>query len=144
MASEKYLIVNGDDFGLSHGVNRGIIQAHEEGIVTSASLMVRGPAAEEAAAYARAHPEMSVGLHIDLGEWVYRGGEWVPLYEVVPLDDERAFARQDEERFLAVLAVVHPDPLARLEDVDVDAEVREPPLALEVAVRTEWAFVLPA
>ena len=38
---DRYLIVNADDFGLSEGVNRGIVRAHEGGIVTSASLMVR-------------------------------------------------------------------------------------------------------
>ncbi|MGA2658858.1 MAG: ChbG/HpnK family deacetylase, partial [Verrucomicrobiota bacterium] len=53
------LIVNADDFGLDPGVNRGIIKSHEYGIVTSASLMVRWPAAAEAAAYAREHPELS-------------------------------------------------------------------------------------
>jgi predicted glycoside hydrolase/deacetylase ChbG (UPF0249 family) len=61
------LIVNADDFGWSAGINRGIIQAHERGIVTSASLMVRRPAAEEAAWYARSHPALSVGLHVELG-----------------------------------------------------------------------------
>ena len=52
----RVLIVNADDFGLSAGVNRGIVEAHERGIVTSASLMVRRPAAREAADYARTHP----------------------------------------------------------------------------------------
>ena len=47
----RCVIINADDFGLSAGINRGIIEAHERGIVTSASLMVRWPAAE----YARAH-----------------------------------------------------------------------------------------
>ncbi len=56
MPAKRYLIVNADDFGLSEGVNRGIIRAHEQGIVTSASLMVRGAAAAEAARYARAAP----------------------------------------------------------------------------------------
>lgn len=70
------LIVNADDFGRSEGVNRGVAMSHEDGVVTSASLMVRGPAAIEAARYARRDPTLSVGLHIDLGEWIYRDGEW--------------------------------------------------------------------
>jgi chitin disaccharide deacetylase len=86
----KYLIVNADDFGQSAGINRGVITAHRDGIVTSASLMVRWPAVADAAAYARRHPSLSVGLHIDLGEQILRGGEWVPLYSVVPVQDERA------------------------------------------------------
>jgi chitin disaccharide deacetylase len=86
----KYLIVNADDFGQSAGINRGIITAHRDGIVTSASLMVRWPAAAEAAVYARKHPSLSVGLHIDLGEQILRDGEWVPLYSVVPVQDEMA------------------------------------------------------
>ena len=86
----KYLIVNADDFGQSAGINRGVITAHRDGIVTSASLMVRWPAATEAAVYARKHPSLSVGLHIDLGEQILRAGEWVPLYSVVPVQDESA------------------------------------------------------
>ena len=66
-----------------------MIKAREHGIVTSASLMVRGAAAEEAAAYARSHPEFSVGLHVDLGEWVWRDGEWATVYEVVSLRGRR-------------------------------------------------------
>lgn len=86
----KNLIVNADDFGQSHGINRGIITAYGHGIVTSASLMVRWPAAADAAAYARKQPGLSVGLHIDLGEQIFRAGEWVPLYSVVPLQNETA------------------------------------------------------
>jgi predicted glycoside hydrolase/deacetylase ChbG (UPF0249 family) len=93
-SSKKYLIVNADDFGQSHGVNRGIIEAHEHGIVTSASLMVRWPAAEEAAAYARHHRKLSLGIHIDLGEWIYRAGAWEPVYTVTALDDEAAVKRE--------------------------------------------------
>jgi len=92
MAAERYLIVNADDFGLSPGVNRGIIEAHEQGIVTSASLMVRWPAAAAAAAYYRGRQRISLGLHVDLGEWVYRDGDWVPLYEVIAQDDTAAVA----------------------------------------------------
>jgi predicted glycoside hydrolase/deacetylase ChbG (UPF0249 family) len=90
MQQKRYLIVNADDFGMSLGINRGIIQAHEQGIVTSASLMVRWPAAEAAAAYARQRPQLSVGLHLDLGEWAYTDDQWTPLYQVVPPDDLQA------------------------------------------------------
>jgi predicted glycoside hydrolase/deacetylase ChbG (UPF0249 family) len=51
-ASERILIVNADDFGHSVEVNAGVIRAHEHGIVTSTSLMVRRPAVDEAVAYA--------------------------------------------------------------------------------------------
>jgi predicted glycoside hydrolase/deacetylase ChbG (UPF0249 family) len=87
MLPSKYLIVNADDFGQSNGINLGIIEAFEHGVVTSASLMVRWPDAVTAACFARRHPRLSVGLHVDLGEWAYRQGQWVSDYEVVARDD---------------------------------------------------------
>jgi PEP-CTERM/exosortase A-associated glycosyltransferase len=110
MAGNRCLIVNADDFGRSHGVNRGIIRACEQGIVTSASLMVRWPAAEEAAAYARNHPEMSVGLHVDVWEWTYRSDAWVKSYEVVPIDDAAAIAREVSSQLEAFRRLVGADP----------------------------------
>ena len=83
----RILVVNADDFGHSAEVNRGVIRAFQDGIVTSASLMVRRPGAQEAASLARGLGELSVGLHVDLGEWMYRDGEWIPVDEVVPTDD---------------------------------------------------------
>lgn len=62
----KSLIVTADDFGFSRGVNQAIVRAHREGIVTAASLMVTGDAAEEAVELARANPSLSVGLHLVL------------------------------------------------------------------------------
>ena len=91
----RYLIVNADDFGQSRGVNRGVIEAHERGVVTSASLMVRWAAAEEAAAYARTRPALAVGLHVDLGEWVSRNDGWACVYEVTG-DPEQELVRQLE------------------------------------------------
>lgn len=88
----RLLIVNADDFGMSHDINRGIIEAHQCGIVTSASLMVRWNAAREAARIAIENPGLSVGLHVDLGEWACTGEEWKQLYHVCDLADERAIA----------------------------------------------------
>jgi predicted glycoside hydrolase/deacetylase ChbG (UPF0249 family) len=107
---KKYLIVNADDFGQSPGVNRGIIEAHERGIVTSASLMVRWPAAAEAAAYSRFQPKLSVGLHMDLGEWRYSGGAWVPLYEVAPVNDVEAVRREVAAQLAAFRRLTERDP----------------------------------
>jgi hopanoid biosynthesis associated protein HpnK len=76
---KRTLIVTGDDFGLSSGVNQAIIRAHREGILTSASLMVTGKAFEEAVELARANPGLSVGLHVVLLQ-----GRSVLPYEKIP------------------------------------------------------------
>jgi predicted glycoside hydrolase/deacetylase ChbG (UPF0249 family) len=100
MDTARILIVNADDFGLSPGVNAGILEAHNLGIVTSTSLMVRPPAAPQAARLARDYPKLAVGLHVDLCEWVFQNGEWRLLYEVAPMADaaavEMEIARQLE------------------------------------------------
>jgi predicted glycoside hydrolase/deacetylase ChbG (UPF0249 family) len=62
----KSLIVNGDDFGASKGVNRGVIEAHDRGILTSASMMVDMPGSADAAALSARHPKLGVGLHVVL------------------------------------------------------------------------------
>jgi chitin disaccharide deacetylase len=110
MAPKKYLIVNADDFGQSPGVNRGIFEAHERGIVTSASLMVRWPTAAEAAAYSLEHPKLSLGIHVDLGEWSYREGNWEPLYEVVPVNDVEAVKNEVAEQLAAFRRLMGRDP----------------------------------
>lgn len=103
--TERVLIVNADDFGRSPGVNGGVIGAHEEGIVTCATLMVRWPAAEQAAAYAR-RSSLGVGLHLDLGEWVFLDGAWQPRYEVVSESSAEAVTEEIDrqlERFQALM-----------------------------------------
>jgi chitin disaccharide deacetylase len=62
----KCIVVNGDDLGISPGVNRGILEAHRRGPLTSASLMVNMPASQEGARLARDLPALSVGLHANL------------------------------------------------------------------------------
>ena len=110
MTAERYLIVNADDFGQSAGVNRGVVKAHSSGIVTSASLMVRWPAATAAAAYGRAHPDLDLGLHVDIGEWVYRYGKWESLYTVVPLHDATAIAGEVYRQVATFRRLVGRDP----------------------------------
>jgi predicted glycoside hydrolase/deacetylase ChbG (UPF0249 family) len=106
----RRLIVNADDFGLSLGVNAGIIRAHERGIVTATSLMVRWPAADAAAAYARSHSQLDVGLHIDLGESIYRNGNWEMLYEVVAPDDASAVAAEVDRQLAIFRGLLGRDP----------------------------------
>lgn len=60
------LIVNADDFGLTRGVNEGIVEAHRHGIVTATTLMARGPAFAHAVELARATPTLDVGVHLVL------------------------------------------------------------------------------
>jgi predicted glycoside hydrolase/deacetylase ChbG (UPF0249 family) len=61
----KFLIVNADDFGYGRGINRGILEAHRQGVVTSATLVVNAPFTAEAVAIARDNPGLSVGLHVN-------------------------------------------------------------------------------
>lgn len=60
------VIINADDFGLSPGINRGVIRAFEQGLVRSASLSVLGRGFLEAAAYCRENPGLDAGLHLTL------------------------------------------------------------------------------
>lgn len=62
----KRLILNADDFGMTLGVNEGIIRAHREGILTSATLMANGEAFDDAVERARANKELGVGCHLVL------------------------------------------------------------------------------
>ena len=106
----KYLIVNADDFGLSPGINRGIARAHDHGIVTSASLMVRPAAAQDAAELSRHRPNLDLGLHLDFGEWSYRDGNWVELYHTAPADDPAAIAHEIERQLNAFRQLIGRDP----------------------------------
>jgi hopanoid biosynthesis associated protein HpnK len=62
----RRLIVNADDFGLTAGVNRAIIEGHTRGAITSATLMANMPAFDAAVRLAGEHPSLGVGLHINI------------------------------------------------------------------------------
>ena len=76
---ERRLVVNADDFGLSPGVNDGILEAHAAGVVSSVSVLVNAPGWEHAAAALRDSGSLGVGLHLNLtaGEPVSAGGSLV-------------------------------------------------------------------
>ena len=75
--------MTGDDFGLSRAVNRGIVEAHDGGVLTRASLMITGDAAAEAVALARTRPSLSVGLHLV----VVDGRATLPPWEISAIVD---------------------------------------------------------
>jgi hopanoid biosynthesis associated protein HpnK len=62
----RRLIINADDFGLTEGVNRAILEGHRDGAITSATLMANGNQFASAARSAQSVPELSVGCHVVL------------------------------------------------------------------------------
>ena len=60
------LILNADDFGLTAGVNRAIVELHQTGVLTSATLMARAPATDEAIELALSTPSLGIGCHVVL------------------------------------------------------------------------------
>jgi hopanoid biosynthesis associated protein HpnK len=79
------LIVNADDFGLTPGVNRAIVELHHAGVLTSATLMARASATDEAIALACATPTLGVGCHVVLID----GEPVLPARELPTLVDAR-------------------------------------------------------
>ncbi len=109
----KRLIVNADDFGLTHGVNQGIIKAHREGIVTSTTVMVNLPAAREISDAVRFNPGLGVGIHLNI---TY--GRPLALIETIPglADEQGNFMRPE-----LLWERVDPKEVAR----EWEAQVRE-------------------
>ena len=73
------LIINADDFGLTPGINRAVIELHRAGVLTSATLMATGPSFDHAVALARANPTLGVGCHL-----VFTDGIPVSHPEAIP------------------------------------------------------------
>jgi predicted glycoside hydrolase/deacetylase ChbG (UPF0249 family) len=110
----KKLIVNADDFGLTRGVNEGIVRGHRSGIITATSLMADGPAFEHAVELALATPSLDVGVHLVLWPEGGRLPRRLPAFAVRSLSlsaaqIEAGFARQVEKVMAAGLRPSHLD-----------------------------------
>jgi predicted glycoside hydrolase/deacetylase ChbG (UPF0249 family) len=136
----RQVIVNADDFGRSHGANEGVAMAHRRGVVTSASLMVRWPASEKAAELAGSMPELSVGLHVDLGEWVYRGGRWVEVYTVVDEEDRDAIMGESRRQLDLFRTLLGRDPTHL--DSHQNVHRQEPARSVLLELATELGVTL--
>jgi chitin disaccharide deacetylase len=93
----KFVIFNADDFGYTRGVNRGIVEAHRQGVVTSASLIVNARATDEAVGLAAEMPDLSVGLHVNFTNEAQR---LVELDDPVVARDE---LRRQFDRFVEMV-----------------------------------------
>ena len=104
-ANSKLLILHADDLGVAHSVNVASLDALDQGAISSASVMVPTPWITEVAAYARAHPNADLGLHLTLtSEWqTYRWGS-VESRDKVPSLLDSAGTFPSEERLVAATA----------------------------------------
>ncbi len=98
----KALIINADDFGLSAGVNEGVVQAHQHGILTSATLLGNAPGFNHAVQLAKENPRLGVGVHLN----IVRGRPLSPAATVPDLLNSHGEFRRFRFRFFnqAILA----------------------------------------
>ncbi|HEX9085607.1 MAG TPA: polysaccharide deacetylase family protein [Gemmatimonadaceae bacterium] len=107
-ADSKLLIIHADDLGAAHSVDAASFEGLDRGAVSSASIMVPTPWVTEVAAYARAHPNADLGLHLTLtSEWeTYRWGSVAPADKVPSLLDSAGTFPNDEKVVAAKANVV--------------------------------------
>jgi predicted glycoside hydrolase/deacetylase ChbG (UPF0249 family) len=114
-AGSKLLILHADDLAVAHSVDVATFDALEKGAISSASVMVPSPWITEVVAYAKAHPDADLGLHLTLtSEWeTYRWGSVVPADKVSSLLDSAGTFPRDEKLVAA-----------RAKPVEVEREIR--------------------
>jgi len=114
-ANAKLLILHGDDLGVAHSVNAASLDALDQGAISSASIMMPTPWVTEVAAYAKAHPNADLGLHLTVtSEWqTYRWGSVAPSDQVQSLLDSDGNFPSDV-----------PPVVARAKPAEVERELR--------------------
>lgn len=109
------LIVNADDFGLTTGVNRAILELHTAGLLASTTLMARAGASEEAIEIARATPSLDVGCHVVLVD----GTPALPAHQI------RSLTQPSNALFFPSLSSLLPRmTLGRVSSAQIEAETR--------------------
>jgi predicted glycoside hydrolase/deacetylase ChbG (UPF0249 family) len=105
----RLLVIHADDFGMSHSMNRAIIEAFEQRWVTSSSVMVPCPWFPEAATFARTHPEACLGVHLTLNsEWTtFRWGPLLGRDAVPSLVDAEGYLPLLETQVVEQASVPH-------------------------------------
>ncbi|GAF14183.1 LOW QUALITY PROTEIN: cellobiose phosphotransferase system YdjC-like protein [Bacillus sp. JCM 19046] len=92
------IIFNADDFGLSRGVNYGIIDSHLNGVVSAATMLVNAPATKHAVELAKANPSLRVGVHLALTI-----GRPIRKDVLSLLNEAGAFRKQSDQRNEALI-----------------------------------------
>jgi hopanoid biosynthesis associated protein HpnK len=118
----RQIIVNADDFGLTAGVNRAIIETHSSGIVSSATLMAKGAAFDDAVKRARAAPALSIGCHVVLvdGAPVSAPGAVDTLLAIRSAEPDRFHSRLPAVAARALFGGFDPDQLVE----EITAQIR--------------------
>jgi predicted glycoside hydrolase/deacetylase ChbG (UPF0249 family) len=114
-ANSKLLIIHADDLGAAHSIDAASFDGLDKGAVSSASIMIPTPWVGEVAAYARAHPDADLGLHLTLtSEWkTYRWGS-VESSDKVPSLLDSAGTFPDDDSVVA----------AKAKPLEVEREIR--------------------
>jgi hopanoid biosynthesis associated protein HpnK len=119
----KQLILNADDFGLTRGVNEGIIKAHREGVLTSATLMACGPAFDHAVELAKQNPRLGIGCHL-----VLVGGT-----AVAPVENISSLASKDGRLPESLGSLVTRLSAGMIRSNEIDTELRAQILKIRAA-----------
>ncbi|HVX66770.1 MAG TPA: ChbG/HpnK family deacetylase [Bryobacteraceae bacterium] len=140
----KKLVINADDFGFTHDVNAGIVEAHRHGILTATTIMANGAAFEDAVRLARENPELDIGCHLVLvqGRSVLSHGAALPetlsqLVRAVALGRIRPYEELAAQVRVIVASGLRPTHL------DTHKHTHLLPSVLEAVARLSEEFGIP-